>query len=167
MSLLRRFIRKDLAELHKSGVRVKIIGRRDDLASDIHALLTEAEELTRDNAGLTLVVAFNYGARDEIVRATRKVAEAVAAGTLAAEDIDEARFGSFLDTAGIPDPDLLIRTGGEQRVSNFLLWQCGYAEFVFLPVYWPDFGHDELVSAIQEFRMRERRFGGLVAQTGS
>ena len=167
MALLRRFIRKDLAELHKSGVRVKIIGRRDDLASDILALLAEAEDVTRDNTGLTLVVAFNYGARDEILRATRKIAAAVAAGTLDASAIDEKRFEGFLDTAGVPDPDLLIRTSGEKRISNFLLWQCAYAEFVFLPVFWPDFGRDHLVSAIEEFGTRERRFGGLVAHAGS
>lgn len=167
MALLRRFIRKDLAELHHNGVRVKVIGRRDDLESDIHALLIEAEDLTRDNEGLTLVVAFNYGARDEILRATRGIAEAVASGTLDAAAIDEAQFEAFLDTAGVPDPDLLIRTSGEQRISNFLLWQCAYTEFVFLPLFWPDFGRDALMSAIEEYRTRERRFGGLVAHTGS
>lgn len=167
MALLRRFIRKDLAELHHNGVRVKVIGRRDDLESDIHALLIEAEDLTRDNEGLTLVVAFNYGARDEILRATRGIAEAVASGTLDAAAIDDAQFEAFLDTAGVPDPDLLIRTSGEQRISNFLLWQCAYTEFVFLPLFWPDFGRDALMSAIEEYRTRERRFGGLVAHTGS
>jgi len=167
MALLRRFIRKDLAELHENDVRVRIIGRRDDLDADIHALLTEAEELTKDNGGLTLVVAFNYGARAEILQAARALAQEVAAGTLDAAAIDEACFERHLDTAGIPDPDLLIRTSGEQRISNFLLWQCAYTEFVFQPVYWPDFGKAELAAAIEEFRTRERRFGGLVAHTGS
>jgi len=167
MALLKRFIRKDLAELHKNDIRVKIIGRRDDLASDISALLVEAEDLTRDNTGLTLVVAFNYGARDEILRAMQGIAKAVAEGTIDPAEIDEKLIDRNLDTADIPDPDLLIRTSGEQRISNFLLWQCAYTEFVFLPVYWPDFGRDELGAAIEEFRTRERRFGGLVANTGS
>jgi undecaprenyl diphosphate synthase len=167
MALLKRFIRKDLADLHKNDIRVKIIGRRDDLAPDILALLVEAEDLTRDNTGLTLVVAFNYGARDEILRAMQRVAKAVGEGSTDPAEIDEKMVDRNLDTAGIPDPDLLIRTSGEQRISNFLLWQCAYTEFVFLPVYWPDFGKDELTAAIEEFRTRERRFGGLVANTGS
>ncbi len=167
MALLKRFIRKDLADLHKNDIRVKIIGRRDDLAPDILALLVEAEDLTRDNTGLTLVVAFNYGARDEILRAIQRVAEAVGECRIDPAEIDEKMVDRNLDTAGIPDPDLLIRTSGEQRISNFLLWQCAYTEFVFLPVYWPDFGQDELTAAIEEFRTRERRFGGLVANTGS
>jgi undecaprenyl diphosphate synthase len=167
MALLKRFIRKDLADLHKNDVRVKIIGRRDDLAPDILALLVEAEDLTRGNTGLTLVVAFNYGARDEILRAMQRVAKAVGDGRIDPAAIDEKMVDRNLDTAGIPDPDLLIRTSGEQRISNFLLWQCAYTEFVFLPVYWPDFGQDELTAAIEEFRTRERRFGGLVANTGS
>jgi undecaprenyl diphosphate synthase len=167
MALLKRFIRKDLAELHKNDIRVKIIGRRDDLAPDILSLLVEAEELTRDNSGLTLVVAFNYGARDEILRAMQSLAKSVADGSVDPAKIDEKQFERYLDTADIPDPDLLIRTSGEQRISNFLLWQCAYTEFVFLPVFWPDFGHDELTAAIEEFRTRERRFGGLVANTGS
>jgi undecaprenyl diphosphate synthase len=166
MALLRRFIRKDLAELHQSDVCVKVIGRRDDLERDILSLLVEAEDLTRDNGGLRLVVAFNYGSRDEIVRAARSLAEDVRAGAVDPAAIDDERFAAYLDTAGIPDPDLLIRTSGEQRISNFLLWQCAYAEFVFVPVYWPDFGRDALVAAIEEFQTRERRFGGLVARAG-
>ncbi len=167
VALLKRFIRKDLAELHKNDIRVRIIGRRDDLSPDILALLVEAEELTRDNTGLTLVVAFNYGARDEILRAIQSLANAVADGSIDPSKIDEKLVECNLDTADIPDPDLLIRTSGEQRISNFLLWQCAYTEFVFLPVYWPDFGLEELTAAIEEFRSRERRFGGLVANTGS
>lgn len=167
MSLLKRFIRNDLAELHQHNVRVKVIGRRDDLAADILALLVEAEDLTRDNTGLTLVVAFNYGGRDEIVRAVRKAAREAVAGDLDPNAIDDACMAGLLDTGGVPDPDLLIRTSGEQRISNFLLWQCAYTEFVFSPVFWPDFGGDELIAAIEEFRTRERRFGGLAAQAGS
>jgi undecaprenyl diphosphate synthase len=167
MELLRRFIRKDLAELHRSNVRVRVIGRRDDLAPNILALLREAEDLTRGNDGQNLVVAFNYGARQEIAAAVRRIAEEVSAGRLDPAGIDVDTISNALDTCGIPDPDLLIRTSGEQRLSNFLLWQCAYTEFVFSPVYWPDFDQASLLAAIDEFRARERRFGGLVAKTGS
>ncbi|HVL73821.1 MAG TPA: isoprenyl transferase [Beijerinckiaceae bacterium] len=160
MGLLKRFIRHDLADLHANNIRVVIIGGRDDLAPDLRALLREAEDLTRANTGLTLVVAFNYGGRQEIVAAARRLAERVRRGELAPEDIDLPAFEAALDTRGIPDPDLVIRTSGEQRVSNFLLWQAAYAEFVFLPVLWPDFDRDSLVAAIDEFGRRERRFGG-------
>ncbi|MBS0245366.1 MAG: isoprenyl transferase [Proteobacteria bacterium] len=167
MGLLRRFIRNDLAELHKSGVRVRIIGEREGLEADIARLLTEAEELTRDNTNLTLVVAFNYGSRQEIVRGVRRAMKAVAEGKLKAEQISADNFSGFLDAPDIPDPDLIIRTSGEQRLSNFLLWQAAYSEFVFVPTYWPDFDRAALEAAIGEFRQRERRFGGLVAKTGS
>jgi undecaprenyl diphosphate synthase len=167
MGLLRRFIRNDLAELHKSNVRVRIIGERAGLDPDIARLLTEAEELTRDNDGLMLVVAFNYGARQEIARAARRIAERVASGDLKAGDVTVDMIGSFLDAPDVPDPDLIIRTSGEQRLSNFLLWQSAYSELVFVPGYWPDFDRTALESAIAEFRQRERRFGGLVAKTAS
>jgi undecaprenyl diphosphate synthase len=167
MGLLRRFIRHDLADLHKSNVRVRIIGERDDLDRDICLLLQEAEDLTRGNDGLTLVVAFNYGGRQEIAHAARRLAIEVAEGRLAAEDITPERLGSFFHAPDIPDPDLIIRTSGEQRLSNFLLWQAAYSELVFVPVNWPDFDRAALEEAIREFRRRERRFGGLVANTGS
>jgi undecaprenyl diphosphate synthase len=167
MGLLRRFIRNDLAELHRSGVRVRIVGEREGLAPDIARLLTEAEELTKENDRLTLVVAFNYGARQEIVRAVRRVAEQVAAGRLRPDEIDVDRLSQALDAPEIPDPDLIIRTSGEQRLSNFLLWQSAYSELVFVPTYWPDFDRAALETAIREYQQRERRFGGLVAQTGS
>jgi len=167
MGLLRRFIRNDLAELHASNVRVRVIGERDDLDPDIRRLLEEAEELTLANDGLVLVVAFNYGARDEIARAARSIARDVAKGTLKPEDVTEELIGARLDAADIADPDLIIRTSGEQRLSNFLLWQAAYSELVFLPVYWPDFDRAVLEQAIEEYRRRERRFGGLVAKTGS
>ncbi|MGE0564566.1 MAG: isoprenyl transferase [Pseudolabrys sp.] len=167
MGLLRRFVRNDLAELHANNVRVRIVGERDDLSADIVRLLTEAEELTRDNSGLTLFVAFNYGARQEIVRAARRAAEAVARGELKANEIDLNAFGEFLDAPDMPDPDLVIRTSGEQRLSNFLLWQSAYSELVFVSTYWPDFDRAALEQAIDEFHRRERRFGGLIAQTGS
>jgi undecaprenyl diphosphate synthase len=168
MGLLRRFIRNDLAELHQSNVRVRIIGERDDLDRDICRLLVEAEDLTRNNDGLTLVVAFNYGARQEIARAARRVAIEVAEGRLSATDISPELLGRHLHAPDIPDPDLIIRTSGEQRLSNFLLWQAAYSELIFVPINWPDFDRAALEGAIAEYRRRERRFGGLMAaETGS
>ncbi len=167
MGLLRRFIRNDLAELHKSNVRVRIIGEREGLDPDIARLLSEAEELTRNNTGLTLVVAFNYGARQEIARAARRIAEQVERGTLKAADVTVETVARSLDVPDLPDPDLIIRTSGEQRLSNFLLWQSAYSELVFVPTFWPDFDRATLEAAIREYQQRERRFGGLVAKTGS
>jgi undecaprenyl diphosphate synthase len=167
MGLLRRFIRKDLAELHNSNVRVRIIGERADLDRDICLLLQEAEDLTRNNDGLTLVVAFNYGARQEIARAARQLAIDVAEGRLSADDITPERLGGHLHAPDIPDPDVIIRTSGEQRLSNFLLWQAAYSELVFVPINWPDFDRGTLEGAIEEYRRRERRFGGLAAGAGS
>ena len=167
MGLLRRFIRNDLAELHGNNVRVRIIGERESLEPEILRLLIEAEELTKANDGLLLVVAFNYGSRQEIARAAQRIATEVAAGRLAQQDITPEMLASHLDTAGIPDPDLIIRTSGEQRLSNFLLWQAAYSELVFVPVYWPDFDRRTLEDAIAEYHRRERRFGGLVARAGS
>ena len=167
MGLLRRFIRNDLADLHRNGVHVRVIGDRDDLAPDIRGLLEEAEDLTKDNDKLTLVVAFNYGARQEIARAAQRLAAEIVAGRVAVADVTADRLASFLDAPDLPDPDLIIRTSGEQRLSNFLLWQAAYSELVFVPVYWPDFDRAVLEQAIVEFRGRERRFGGLVAKTGS
>jgi undecaprenyl diphosphate synthase len=167
MGLLRLFIRNDLAELHRSGVHVRVIGERDDLDPEIRGLLEEAEELTQNNDKLTLVVAFNYGARQEIARAARRLAAAVATGRLLPEAITADSLSTCLDAPDLPDPDLIIRTSGEQRLSNFLLWQAAYSELVFVPTYWPDFDRSVLEAAITEYRRRERRFGGLVAQTGS
>jgi undecaprenyl diphosphate synthase len=167
MGLLRRFVRNDLAELHKSNVRVRVIGEREGLDPDIARLLVEAEELTKGNDGLTLVVAFNYGARQEITRAARRIAEDIVRGRLKPSDMTMERIARELDAPDIPDPDLVIRTSGEQRLSNFLLWQSAYSELVFVPTYWPDFDRAALESAIREYQQRERRFGGLVAKTGS
>jgi undecaprenyl diphosphate synthase len=167
MALLRRFIRNDLAELHSNNVRVRVIGERNGLALDILRLLEEAEELTRRNDGLMLVVAFNYGARQEIARAARRLAIEVREGRLDVEAVTAESFSHFLDAPDVPDPDLIIRTSGEQRLSNFLLWQAAYSEFVFVPTHWPDFDRAVLEQALTEYRRRERRFGGLVAQTGS
>ncbi|MDB5533027.1 MAG: di-trans,poly-cis-decaprenylcistransferase [Hyphomicrobiales bacterium] len=161
MGLLKRFIRNDLAELHRSGVRVRVIGSREQLAPDIRGLLVEAEELTQHNTSMTLVVAFNYGSRQEIAAAAKRLAQRVARGELDANSIDAVMLDAELDTAGIPDPDLIIRTSGEQRLSNFLLWQAAYAEFVFMPMHWPDFDRTALEAAIREYAGRERRFGGV------
>jgi undecaprenyl diphosphate synthase len=161
MGLMKRFIRRDLADLHKAGVRIRMIGERQQVDCELMSLIDEAVDVTANNTVMTLIIAFNYGARGEIAKAARHLAEAVAAGTMAASDITEERLGNALDTAGIPDPDLLIRTSGEMRLSNFLLWQTAYTEFVFLDTYWPDFDRAVLEGAIAEFRARERRFGGL------
>jgi len=161
MGLLRRFIRNDLADLHARNVRVRIIGEKTGVSEDIQRLLGEAESVTRGNTGLVLVIAFNYGGRQELARAMRAMALRVADGSLAPDAIDAALVDRFLLTHGLPEPDLLIRTSGEQRLSNFLLWQLAYAEFVFLPVLWPDFDKRDLEEAIQMFRERHRRFGGV------
>jgi undecaprenyl diphosphate synthase len=161
MSLLRYFIRSDLKILDEQNVRVRIIGEREGLPADILALLDEAEARTARNTGLSLIVAFNYGARAEIARAVRRLAADIAAGRLAPESVTEETIAGALDTAGIPDPDLIIRSSGEQRISNFLLWQCAYAEFVFSPVLWPDFDEAALDAALGEFGNRHRRFGGV------
>jgi undecaprenyl diphosphate synthase len=161
MGLLRHYLRGEIAELHQQGVRLLVIGDRARLAPDIVTLIDNAEQLTRDNKGLTLIVALSYGGRDDIVQASRKLAEDVAAGRIQAKDIDETRLSSSLFTAGIPDPDLLIRTSGEQRLSDFLLWETAYAELCFIDTLWPDFGADDLRLALADFHRRERRFGGL------
>jgi undecaprenyl diphosphate synthase len=165
MGLMKRFIRRDLAELHQAGVRIRVIGERSNVESELMTLIDEAVELTRDNTAITLIIAFNYGARAEIAKAARALAEQVAAGTLVPADINVEALSGALDTAGIPDPDLLIRTSGEMRISNFLLWQCAYTEFVFLDAFWPDFGRELLEEAIARFRERERRFGGRSKQS--
>lgn len=163
MGLLKRFIRNDLAELHAAGVRVRVVGDRETLKPEIRNLLQEAEDLTQDNGGMVLVIAFNYGGRQEIVAAARRLAQEVAAGRLQPTDIDAGLFAGKLHTSDIPDPDLVIRTSGEMRLSNFLLWQAAYAEFVFTPVLWPDFSEDDLKQAVEQFAGRNRRFGGLGA----
>jgi len=161
MRLLRFFIRSDLADLHRNNVQVRIIGEREGLAPEIVSLLDEAESTTAANTGLKLVVAFNYGARQEMTRAVRHLAGEVAAGRLSAKDISAERISAELDTRDLPDPDLIIRTSGEQRISNFLLWQVAYAEFVFLPILWPDFDAAAYDDALGEFARRQRRFGGV------
>jgi len=157
--LLRHFLKSEIAELKAEGVRLRFIGDRARFERDIQFDLGAAERDTAGNTRLNLVIALSYGARAEIASAARAVAEAVRAGTLDPAEIDEARFEAFLSTQGIPDPDLIIRTSGEQRLSNFLLWQCAYAELVFLDVLWPDFGPAQFADALAEFARRERRFG--------
>ena len=166
MGLLRLFVRHDLANLNSNNVRVRVIGDRETLPPDILGLVQHTEATTELNTGLTLVVAFNYGGRQEIVRAMRAIAHRVRAGLVEPDGIDAGTIGAALDTRGIPDPDLVIRTSGEQRISNFLPWQAAYAEFVFIPEFWPDFDGAIFAAAIDEFLRRERRFGGLSARAG-
>jgi undecaprenyl diphosphate synthase len=161
LSLLRRFIRQDVAELHASGVRIRVIGARENLEPSLVRMLGDAESLTAANSKLNLIVAFNYGSQQELARAARKLAQDVADGRLQPSAIDVKLLCATLDTGDMPPVDLLIRTGGEQRISNFLLWQCAYAEFVFIPNFWPDFDAAALKEALDEFHSRERRFGGL------
>ncbi|MFC5355397.1 isoprenyl transferase [Azospirillum himalayense] len=159
MQLLRFYLRSEIADLHRNGVRLRVIGDRARLSKDIVGLIDNAETLTRDNRKLTLVVALSYGSRQEITLAARRLAEEVKAGTLDPEDITEDRLSERLFTADIPDPDLIVRTSGEKRISNFLLWQAAYAELVFVDTLWPDFSKRDLEAAIEEFHRRERRFG--------
>ncbi|MEZ5818458.1 MAG: isoprenyl transferase [Hyphomicrobiaceae bacterium] len=166
MGLMKRFIRRDLAELHSEGVRIRVIGGTERVDPELLALIEDAKVRTARNTAMDLVIAFNYGSRLEIARTARRLAERVAAGTLKPSEITVETFEAALDTAGIPDPDLLIRTSGELRLSNFLLWQCAYTELIFLDIYWPEFTRQHLADAIETFHRRHRRFGGL-AGTGS
>ncbi len=159
MNLLRFYLRREINELARSGVRLRFLGERQLMAGDIADMMAEAEQRTQHNAALTLTIALNYGSRREIAQAARQIAERAVAGTLDCAAIDEDLFGQTLNTLGLPDPDLLIRTSGEQRLSNFMLWQMAYTELVFLPVHWPEFDQHHLGQAIAEFRRRERRYG--------
>jgi len=162
MVLLRHYLRREIAELQRNGVRLKIIGQLTRLAPDIVGMISHAETLTRENSRITLTIALSYGGRAEIVAAVQAIAAEVARGSLAAEDVDEDCLAKHLFTADIPDPDLLIRTSGEQRISNFLLWQCAYSELVFTKTLWPDFSRRDLEQAIDEYCGRERRYGASV-----
>jgi undecaprenyl diphosphate synthase len=167
MGLLRFYIRDDLEELHKQGVEVRVIGAKSRLEGDIIDLIEHAQTRTRGNPKLKFTIAFNYGGQDEIVEAARRIAEDVAAGKLKPDGITREVFTSYLTTAGIPDPDLVIRTTGERRLSNFLIWQTAYSEFVFTDTLWPDFNKAHLTAAVREFQGRDRRFGGLSIAAGS
>jgi undecaprenyl diphosphate synthase len=159
MNLLRFYLRREINELARSGVRLSFLGERDLMADDIAEMMVDAEQRTRHNSGLLLTIALNYGSRREIASAARRLAERVAAGELNCAEIDEQTFGQTLNALDLPDPDLLIRTSGEQRLSNFMLWQLAYTELIFLPVHWPEFDKRHLERAIAEFRRRERRYG--------
>ncbi|HEX3498449.1 MAG TPA: isoprenyl transferase [Stellaceae bacterium] len=162
MGLLRHYLRGEIAEIHRNGVRLRVIGQRARLAPDIVTLIENGEALTRDNTGLQLTIALSYGGRDEIAAAARALAHRVAAGTLDPDAIDEDMVSEHLLTADMPDPDLVIRTSGEQRISNFLLWQTAYAEFSFTDTLWPDFAKSDLEKAVQDFHGRDRRYGASV-----
>lgn len=159
--LLRLYVARDLERLAREGVRVRVIGDRQNLQADILEIIDRAETRTRQNDKLNLTIAFNYGGQDEIARAARRAAEAVKAGQIAPGDINAQTFAGFLDTADLPSPDLLIRTSGELRLSNFMLWQAAYAELVFVDKLWPDFDKTALEEAIDAYRRRERRYGGV------
>ncbi len=158
--LLRLYVARDLDKLAREGVRVRVIGERHGLDQDIAGIIADAEARTRGNDKLNLTIAFNYGGQNEIARAARKLAEDAAAGRVDPASVDVARFAGYLDTAELPPPDLLIRTSGELRLSNFLLWQAAYAELVFLDVLWPDFDKATFERALSEFNLRQRRYGG-------
>ena len=159
MNLLRFYIRRELNELARNGVQLRFLGEIGEMAPDIVTLLENAAEKTRHNSALTLTIALNYGGRRELALAARRLAERALAGELSPEEIDEDQLGGALNGLGIPDPDLLIRTSGEQRISNFMLWQLAYTELVFLPINWPAFNKTHLEGAISEFQRRDRRFG--------
>jgi undecaprenyl diphosphate synthase len=162
MGLLRHYLRGEIAELHGNGVRLRVIGEKSRLAPDIVAMIDNAEKLTGDNTGINLTIALSYGGRAEIAAAARKIAAAAKSGAVSLDAIDEDLIARHLFTADLPDPDLLIRTSGEQRISNFMLWQCAYAELVFTKTLWPDFGRADLEQAITDYRCRERRYGASV-----
>jgi undecaprenyl diphosphate synthase len=162
MGLLRHYLLAEIAELHRNGIRLKVIGQIDRLAPDIVSLIEHAEVVTRDNSAITLTMALSYGGRAEIVAAVQAIADEVARGSLTVDAIDEKWFARHLFTVDLPDPDLLIRTSGEQRISNFLLWQCAYSELVFTKTLWPDFAKSDLEQAIDEYRGRDRRYGARV-----
>jgi len=159
--LLKKFVESDLDRLIKNNVRVRIIGARQELETGLQAIIALVEDQTAKNTGLNLNVAFNYGGRSEVVTAAKKLVKLVLDGELKVDDINEELFSASLSTAAMPDPDLMIRTGGEHRMSNFLIWQSAYAELVFLDSYWPDFGEDQFLDALQRYSTRQRRFGGV------
>lgn len=161
MKLLRDYLKDCIERANKNNMKVKVIGERSRLDSDIIDRINELEECSKNNTGIYFIIALNYGSRDEMVRATKKIAVDCKEGKISLDEINENIFSSYLDTAGIPDPDLLIRTSGEIRLSNYLLWQLAYTEFYFTDVLWPDFNKEELMKAIVQYNKRDRRFGGV------
>ena len=162
MGLLRRYLQAEIAELHRKGIRLRVIGERARLPRDIVRLIDDAETRTAGMTRLNLVMAISYGGRQDIAAAARRLAEEAAAGRLEPAEIDHRRFSETLSTRDIPDPDLVMRTSGEKRISNFLLWQSAYSELVFVDKLWPDFGKEDLADAIREFQQRDRRYGAAV-----
>ena len=160
-SLLRSYVKRDLAKLKKNGVRIRVIGQREGVPQDVAELIERAEKETSDNDSFFLTIAFNYGAREEILRAAKKMAVAISEGVLNSEDVSEAQFEGFLDTHGLPDPDLVIRTSGEHRLSNFLLWQSAYTELAIMDVLWPDFDRQHFEIALNDYAQRDRRYGSV------
>ena len=165
MGLLKSYFTAEISELHKAGIRIRVIGRKDDFSPEIKSLLDQAESVTAANTGMTLCVALSYGGRQEIMDGVKALAAEVAAGTLQPEDISAGHLEGALQSANLPSLDLIIRTSGEQRLSNFLLWQAAYAELYFDPVLWPDYSAKHFSTALLAFANRERRFGGLQAQS--
>ncbi|MEE1085654.1 MAG: isoprenyl transferase [Schaedlerella sp.] len=161
MTLLRNYMKTCLKTAAKNDMKVRVIGDKRQLDEDIKKRIAELEEATKNNNGINFTIALNYGSRDEMVRAAKKLGQDIAEGKVNPEEITEDVFSSYLDTAGIPDPDLLIRTSGEQRLSNYLLWQLAYSEFYFTDIPWPDFDKKELEKAIEQYNRRDRRFGGI------
>ncbi|MBR4832443.1 MAG: isoprenyl transferase, partial [Butyrivibrio sp.] len=161
MTILRNYLKTSIKKSMKNNVRCRVIGDRSALSEDIRKAIEELEVATAGNTGLTFTIAINYGSRDEITRSVKKIAQKVKDGEVAPEEITEEMIASNLDTDFLPDPDLLIRTCNEQRVSNFLLWQLAYTEFYYTPVAWPDFNKEELIKAVEAYGMRNRKFGGL------
>lgn len=161
MKLLRNYLKDCIKRANNNNMKVRVIGERSRLSDDIRKKIEELEIASSGNTGLNFTIAINYGSRDEIIRAVRHLVNDVKSGTVGEEDITEELFSSYLDTAGIPDPDLLIRTSGEERLSNYLMWQSAYTEFYFSDVLWPDFDKNELIKAIEKYNGRERRFGGV------
>jgi undecaprenyl diphosphate synthase len=159
MGLLRLYLKSEIKDLHKEGVRLLIIGDRVNLDKDIIEIIQSSEEMTKNNTRLTLIIALSYGGRAEILHAAKQIGKDIVQGDLQISDIDEDTLSERLFTKDIPDPDLLIRTSGEQRLSNFLLWQCAYTEFIFVDTLWPDFAEADFKSAIKVFQNRERRYG--------
>jgi undecaprenyl diphosphate synthase len=164
--LLKTYVRRDLDRLAREGVKIRILGTRNGLPEDILDLVERAEVRTAGNNAFNLCIAFNYGGREEVLRAAKQLAVSISENQVALDAVDEDAFADLLDTGGLPDPDILIRTSGESRLSNFLIWQAAYAELVFMDVLWPDFGKDHLLEAIEIYQQRERRFGGLATGAG-
>lgn len=162
MKLLRDYMKNCIKRANKNNMKVRVIGDKTGLAEDLRESIAQLEEATKDNTGLKFTIAINYGSRDEIARAVRQIGDEIRAGKMEPREITEELIASKLDTAGMPDPDLMIRTSGEQRISNFLLWQLAYTEFYFTSAYWPDFDKEELEKAIEAYENRDRRYGKIV-----